>query len=283
MTKKTEAAKPAAKAKANAPAKPKQANKLEAEVSMLWGILRGVQAALREVKPMLEQHGFSVDSLERATGLDIDGDGKVGGKKKGNARISILVALAMFVCGVVAIGSITNDNTAPVQIDSDLDGTLIYQLKSSGNIKTIGTIESEGALTVGGALFAANGMSFVRAYYDVATHGGLISNKIAITSPTIPDNYVVVGPAMIDVFTAFTSTGTAAAISIGLNTTNDLFDTYATTGTLFASVGQVDAIPRGSASTAVKTTNDLEVTVTITTENITNGAFYIVLPLMASE
>jgi hypothetical protein len=113
-----------------------------------------------------------------------------------------------------------------------------------------------------------------RAEYSFATHGGAVSTITLGGDNTVPAGAVIYG-GYIEVDTVLTSGG-AATVAVGLESTNDLLAAAAISGAPWSTTGRKVIIPVGAA-TSVKTTVPRAVTITIATAALTAGIFRVVL------
>lgn len=123
----------------------------------------------------------------------------------------------------------------------------------------------------------ARAILVVRGKYDFAVDGGAVST-IAITSGTpIPSGSVVVG-GYVDVTTALTSGG-AATIACQVESANDILSAVAVASWTTGRKNILPAPTSGAltASTAVKTTADRNISIVIATAALTAGVFNVVL------
>ncbi|MEO0824930.1 MAG: hypothetical protein AAFY20_09350 [Cyanobacteria bacterium J06639_14] len=100
--------------------------------------------------------------------------------------------------------------------------------------------------------------------YDFAVHGGAIGD-IEVGPPSPSGTVILDG--MLEIVTAPT-TDTTATVALTVETAADIL---AATDTGSLSVGLADVIPVGTAATAVKTTEERKVTVTIASGALTAG------------
>ena len=117
----------------------------------------------------------------------------------------------------------------------------------------------------------------VRGRYDFAVDGGAIST-IALTALTpIPSGSVVVG-GYIDITTACTSGG-AATIACQVNAADDVLTAVAVASWTLGRKNILPAPTSGAltASTAVKTTADRNISIVIAAAALTAGVFDVVL------
>lgn len=123
---------------------------------------------------------------------------------------------------------------------------------------------------------AVRAMLVVRGKYDFAVDGGLVST-IAITSGTpIAAGSVIVG-GYVDVITQLT--GATATIACQVEAANDILTAVAVASW---TVGRKNILPAPTtgaltASTAVKTTADRNISIVIATAALTAGVFNVVL------
>jgi NAD(P)H-hydrate repair Nnr-like enzyme with NAD(P)H-hydrate dehydratase domain len=120
------------------------------------------------------------------------------------------------------------------------------------------------------------GMLVVRGQYDFAVDGGAIST-IAITSGLpIPSGSVIVG-GHIDVLTALV--GATATIACQVEAANDILTAVAVASWTTGLKNILPAVTSGAltASTAVKTTADRNISIVIATAALTAGKFEVVL------
>lgn len=123
----------------------------------------------------------------------------------------------------------------------------------------------------------ARAILVVRGKYDFAVDGGAVST-IAITSGTpIPSGSVVVG-GYVDVTTALTSGG-AATIACQVESANDILSAVAVASWTTGRKNILPAPTSGAltASTAVKTTADRNISIVIAAAALTAGVFNVVL------
>ena len=124
-------------------------------------------------------------------------------------------------------------------------------------------------------LFAPQLGGIVKATYDFSAHGGAIGD-VALDLK-LPDNAIVY-QGLIDVITDPTSGG-SATVALKIEGTADLL-----AATAIASVtGQLDTIPDGTATNAVKLTAERTLTVTVATAALTAGKFHVYLSYFLSE
>lgn len=119
----------------------------------------------------------------------------------------------------------------------------------------------------------------VRGKYDFAVDGGAVST-IAITSSTpIPSGSVVVG-GYVDVITALTSGG-LATIACQVEAANDILTAVAVASWTAGRKNVLPAPTSGAltASTAVKTTADRNISIVIAAAALTAGVVHVVLYL----
>lgn len=119
-------------------------------------------------------------------------------------------------------------------------------------------------------------MGVARATYDFAVDGGAVSS-IGL-GVTIPDNAIIVG-GVLDIVTAFTSTGGTGTIALDSEGAGDLLaavdaDTLS---------GVVALIPVWTAATAIKMTAANELTITIATAAITAGKAVLFVQYVVSD
>lgn len=117
----------------------------------------------------------------------------------------------------------------------------------------------------------------IRGKYDFAVDGGLVST-IAITSGTpIPSGSVIVG-GYVDVTTQLTSGG-AATIACQVEGANDILTAVAVASWTTGRKNVLPAPTTGAltASTAVKTTADRNISIVVATAALTAGVFNVVL------
>lgn len=115
----------------------------------------------------------------------------------------------------------------------------------------------------------------VKATYDFTVHGGVIGDNTLDLK--LPDNAIVYG-GLIDVVTAPTSGG-SATVALKIEGAADLL-----AATAIASVtGQLDTVPDGTATNAVKLTEERTLTMTVATAALTAGKFNIFLNYFISE
>lgn len=121
------------------------------------------------------------------------------------------------------------------------------------------------------------GMTMIRGRYDFAVDGGAVST-IALTSGTpIPSGSVIIG-GFIDVLTQLTSGG-AATIAAQVEAANDILTAVAVASW---TAGRKNVLPSPTtgaltASTAVKTTADRNISIVIAAAALTAGKFDVVL------
>ena len=123
----------------------------------------------------------------------------------------------------------------------------------------------------------ARAMLVIRGEYDFAVDGGAVST-IAITSGTpIPLGSVIVG-GYVDVLTQLTSGG-AATIACQVEGANDILTAVAVASWTAGRKNVLPAPTTGAltASTAVKTTADRDISIVIATAALTAGKFDVVL------
>lgn len=116
----------------------------------------------------------------------------------------------------------------------------------------------------------------VRGKYDFAVDGGAIST-IALTSGTpIPSGSVIWG-GYIDVITQ--ATGASASIACQVEAANDIITTVAIASWTTGRKNILPALATGAltATTAVKTTADRNISIVITGGAVTAGVFNVVL------
>ncbi len=109
---------------------------------------------------------------------------------------------------------------------------------------------------------------YVAFCYDFATDGGTVGAHAL--DVTLPEN-TIVWDGLCEVVDNFTSGG-ACTIALHVEGANDLV-----TATTIASAGTIgfhDIIPVGTAATALRTTAEREITLTIATNAVTNGTIY---------
>lgn len=121
-----------------------------------------------------------------------------------------------------------------------------------------------------------------KAKYDFSVHGGAVgsisldddvgdlSNPLGTVNASIPNKFVVYG-GFIDIVTTLTSGG-AATIAVGLNTTTDI---KAATAVASWTAGIMAIVPVATAASAVKLTADREVVITVATAALTAGKFFV--------
>lgn len=106
--------------------------------------------------------------------------------------------------------------------------------------------------------------------YEFATHGGAIST-ITLSSDGVQAGAVVLG-GYLSVRTPPTSGG-AATIALGLESTNDLLAAAAIGGAPWSTTGRKSLIPVFTGATTVSTTADRRITATVAAFALTAGAF----------
>lgn len=119
-------------------------------------------------------------------------------------------------------------------------------------------------------------LMMVRGKYDFAVDGGAQST-IAITSGTpIPSGSVVIG-GYVDVITQLT--GATATIACQVEAANDILTAVAVASWTTGRKNILPAPTSGAltASTAVKTTADRNISIVIATANLTAGVFNVIL------
>ena len=117
----------------------------------------------------------------------------------------------------------------------------------------------------------------VRGVYDFAVDGGAVST-IAITSGTpIPSGSVILG-GYVDIITTLTSGG-AATIACQVEAANDILTAVAVASWTAGRKNVLPAPTTGAltASTAVKTTADRNISIVIAAAALTAGKFNVVL------
>ena len=121
------------------------------------------------------------------------------------------------------------------------------------------------------------GVLCVQGKYDFAVDGG-VQGTIAITAGTpIPNGSVVIG-GYVDVTTQLTSGG-SATIACQVNAANDILTAVAVASWTAGRKNVLPAPTTGAltASTAVKTTADRNISIVIATADLTAGVFNVVL------
>jgi hypothetical protein len=111
-------------------------------------------------------------------------------------------------------------------------------------------------------------MEYIAFSYDTELDGGEVGD--IELDVVIPEGMIILD-GLIDVVDPFASAG-AATIAISVEGANDILNAgdLATNG----GAGLHDVVPAGSAATAVKTTEDRAVTVTIGTADLTGGKLF---------
>lgn len=138
----------------------------------------------------------------------------------------------------------------------------------------LSSVIRQGAIQLNTA--AAGNIGVIDAVYDFAVLGGAIAT-INLQNASVPNKAVVIG-GFVDTITVPTSGG-AATISLGLNTTTDL-----KAATAFGSyTGIVALTPVFTAATAVKATAQRTVTATIAAATLTAGKFHVALFYVVTE
>lgn len=123
----------------------------------------------------------------------------------------------------------------------------------------------------------ARAMLVIRGKYDFAVDGGAVST-IAITSGSpIPSGSVIVG-GYVDVTTQLTSGG-AATIACQVEGANDILTAVAVASWTTGRKNILPAPTTGAltASTAVKTTADRNISIVVAAAALTAGVFHVVL------
>lgn len=123
---------------------------------------------------------------------------------------------------------------------------------------------------------AVRAMLVVRGKYDFAVDGGAVGT-IALTSGTpIPSGSVIVG-GYVDVITQLT--GATATIACQVESANDILTAVAVASWTTGRKNVLPAPTTGAltASTAVKTTADRNISIVIATAALTAGVFNVVL------
>ncbi len=115
-------------------------------------------------------------------------------------------------------------------------------------------------------------MNVAYAEYDFEKDGGAIGT-INLRGDVIPDE-ALIEDGKIDVITAVTS-GDAATVALGVNTTNDIKAATAIAG--FSADAVLDVIPVRTAATCVRTTANRAVQMTIAAYALTAGKFRVAL------
>jgi len=111
-------------------------------------------------------------------------------------------------------------------------------------------------------------------FYDYRVHGGTASSTIYLSPKVKVPNNVIVRNGYVKVMTATAPTYTATN-SIGLNSAADIM--ALSTNISLASDAILAITPAGTAGTSVQATNELYVTMGVSTVAITNGQFMLVL------
>ena len=111
--------------------------------------------------------------------------------------------------------------------------------------------------------------------YDFAVHGGTVGT-INLTGDTLP-KYAIVYGGLIDVITAISDTGGTSTASLHINAGNDLVSATATSGAPWSTTGIKAIMPVATAGTSIALTADLNVTITVGTENLLGGKFNVFL------
>lgn len=120
------------------------------------------------------------------------------------------------------------------------------------------------------------GVHVIRGRYDFAVDGGA-QGTLAITSGTpIPSGSVVIG-GYVDILTQ--CTGATATIACQVNAANDILTAVAIASWTTGRKNILPAVTTGAltASTAVKTTADRNISIVIATADLTAGKFDVVL------
>lgn len=117
----------------------------------------------------------------------------------------------------------------------------------------------------------------IRGRYDFAVDGGAISTIALTTGTPIPSGSTIIG-GYVDVLTQLTSGG-AATIAAQVEAANDILTAV---GVASWTVGRFNVLPAPTsgaltASTAVRTTADRNISIVIATAALTAGKFDIVL------
>lgn len=138
----------------------------------------------------------------------------------------------------------------------------------------MGTLQPNSGGVVGTSQYTGR-IKWARAYYDFATDGGAVG-AISLRGDKVPSGARVLN-AYIDVTTAVT-TGGAPTVSLGVEGAADLraAATISTAPAINAIAMPVSAVTNRSTS-AVKTTADRDVVMTIGTATLTAGRFSVLV------
>ncbi len=113
--------------------------------------------------------------------------------------------------------------------------------------------------------------------YDFSVSGGATGAITLLPGDDLIPANAVITSVYIDTISALTSGG-SATVAIGVNTTTDLL-----TATAYASFTGITAgIPVSTAATAVKTTAECNITITIGTAALTAGKFNVIAEYVVS-
>lgn len=123
----------------------------------------------------------------------------------------------------------------------------------------------------------ARAMLMVRGKYDFAVDGGAVSTVALTAGAPIPSGAVVIG-GYIDISTPLTSGG-AATIAMQVEAANDILTAVAVASWTAGRKNVLPAPTSGAltASTAVKTTADRNISIVIAAAALTAGVFDVVL------
>ncbi len=207
-------------------------------------------------------------------------DGKIGSASR---QVMVFCATLALVIGVyhVFAGSRTIDvmqENSSSKVDAityttDDDGTIdVVQI---GDYTLTGAFTQTGAFTGSGNIYSTSSTEglhtrqIARATYDFAVDGGT-TGAVTSLGVTIPDNAVIIG-GYIDVTTGTLPLTTTFAIQ--LNTGNDIY----AASTNLQDVGISAIVPVYTAATAVKTTNDMDLSWVTMVGNATQGVFEVVV------
>ena len=183
---------------------------------------------------------------------------------KRNYMIAIAVLFALSLVGYM-VADTTFSWSGP-----QATGTLTYtNLALTTPTITGGSLAGDGLVATTTSADGASMGLIARASIDGATDGAIGTNGLGVT---IPDNAVVIG-GYIDITSALIGSNANRAISFELNGSDDI---YASASNTFVGAGINAIVPVFTAASAVKMTNDMELSIVLDMA-LTNGAGTVVI------